>query len=73
MVLLFGNALSAYATAEALGISNLVTIDIAQLVDGNMTLNPQAAYALALGMIVIIIVTITIYSLLQRRTSRWLR
>ena len=59
--------------AEALGISNLVTIDIAELVDGNMTLDPQAAYALALGMIVIIIITITIYSLLQRRTSRWLR
>ncbi|MGD0985765.1 MAG: ABC transporter permease subunit [Acidimicrobiales bacterium] len=73
MVLLFGNALSAYATAEALGISNLVTIDIAELVDGNMALDPQDAYALALGMIVIIFVTITIYSLLQRRTSRWLR
>jgi putative spermidine/putrescine transport system permease protein len=73
MVLLFGNAFSAYATAYALGISNLVTIDIAQLVDGNMTLNPQDAYALATGMIVIIVVTITVYSLLQRRTSRWLR
>jgi putative spermidine/putrescine transport system permease protein len=73
MVLLFGNAFSAYATAEALGVSNLVTIDIAQLVDGNMTLNPQDAYALASGMIVIILVTITIYSLLQRRTSKWLR
>jgi putative spermidine/putrescine transport system permease protein len=73
MVLLFGNAFSAYATAYSLGISNLVTIDIAQLVDGNMTLNPQDAYALACGMIVIIVVTITIYSLLQRRTSRWLR
>ena len=42
-------------------------------VDGNMTLNPQDAYALASGMIVIILVTITIYSVLQRRTSRWLR
>ena len=70
MVLLFGNAFSAYATAYALGISNLVTIDIAQLVDGNMTLNPQDAYALATGMIAIIVVTITVYSLLQRR---WLR
>jgi ABC-type uncharacterized transport system permease subunit len=38
-----------------------------------MTLNPQDAYALASGMIVIILVTITIYSVLQRRTSRWLR
>lgn len=73
MVLLFGNAFSAYATAYAIGASNLVTIDIAQLVDGNMTLNPQDAYALASGMIVIIFVTITVYTLLQRRTSRWLR
>ncbi|HLN06580.1 MAG TPA: hypothetical protein VK217_09895 [Acidimicrobiales bacterium] len=72
-VLLFGNAFSAYATAYALGVSNLVTIDIAQLVDGNMTLNPQDAYALAFGMIVIIVITIAIYSFLQRRTSRWLR
>jgi len=73
MMLLFGNAFSAYATAEALGISNLVTIDIAQLVNGNMTLDPQDAYALASGMIVIIVVTITLYTLLQRRTSKWLR
>jgi putative spermidine/putrescine transport system permease protein len=73
VVLLFGNAFSAYATAQALGISNLVTIDIAQLVNGNMTLNPQDAYALASAMILIIVVTITIYSLLQRRTSKWLR
>ena len=49
MVLLFGNAFSAYATAQALGVSNLVTIDIAQLVNGNMVLNPQDAYALAAG------------------------
>jgi putative spermidine/putrescine transport system permease protein len=73
MVLLFGNAFSAYATADALGISNLVTIQIAQFVDGNNVYQPQTAYALAFGMIVIIVVTVTIYTLLQRRTSRWLR
>jgi putative spermidine/putrescine transport system permease protein len=73
VMLLFGNAFSAYATAEALGVSNLVTIDIAELVDGNMVLNPQDAYALATGMIVIIVVAISLYALLQRRTSRWLR
>ena len=73
MVLLFGNAFSAYATAYALGISNLVTIQIGQFIDGNNVYNPQDAYALAFGMIVIIIVTIVIYTLLQRRTSRWLK
>ena len=72
MVLLFGNAFSAYATAQALGASNVVTIDIAELVNGNMVLNPQDAYALATAMIAIIVVTIVLYSLLQRRTSRWL-
>jgi putative spermidine/putrescine transport system permease protein len=73
MLLLFGNAFSAYATAYALGVSNLVPIDIGNFINGNNTLNPQDAYALAFGMIVIIIVTIVIYTLLQRRTSRWLR
>jgi putative spermidine/putrescine transport system permease protein len=73
MVLLFGNAFSAYATADALGISNLVTIQIAQFINGNNVYDPQDAYALAFGMIVIIIITITIYTLLQRRTSRWLK
>ncbi len=51
----------------------VVTIDIAELVNGNMVLNPQDAYALATAMIAIIVVTITLYSLLQRRASRWLR
>jgi putative spermidine/putrescine transport system permease protein len=72
MVLLFGNAFSAYATAETLGVSNLVTIDIADLINGDITVNPQDAYALAVGMIVIIVITIVVYALLQRRASRWL-
>lgn len=73
MVLLFGNAFSAYATAYALGISNLVTIQIGQFVNGNNTYDPQDTYTLAFGMIVIIVITIVVYTLLQRRTSRWLR
>jgi putative spermidine/putrescine transport system permease protein len=73
MVLLFGNAFSAYATAETLGVSNLVTIDIANLINGDISINPQDAYALALAMIVIIVITIVVYALLQRRASRWLR
>ena len=73
VVLLFGNAFSAYATAYALGISNLVTIQIGQFINGNNVFNPQDAYALAFGMIVIIVITIVLYTLLQRRTSRWLK
>jgi putative spermidine/putrescine transport system permease protein len=73
MVLLFGNAFSAYATAETLGVSNLVTIDIANLINGDITFDPQDAYALALAMIVVIVITIVVYALLQRRASRWLR
>jgi putative spermidine/putrescine transport system permease protein len=73
MVLLFGNAFSAYATAYALGISNLVTIQIGQFINGNNVFAPQDAYALAFGMIVIIVITIIIYTLLQRRSSRWLK
>ncbi len=73
MVLLFGNAFAAYATAETLGSTNLVTIWIGELVDGNVTVDPQLAYALAFGMIVIIMVAVAIYLMLQRRASRWLR
>ncbi len=75
MVLLFGSAFSAYATASALSGNaiNLVTIDIADYVNGNITTNPQLAYALAFGMIVVIVTTVVLYTLLQRRASRWLR
>ncbi|MHB1986488.1 MAG: ABC transporter permease [Acidimicrobiales bacterium] len=75
VVLLFGSAFAAYATAEAISGStgNLVTELIANLTNGNITVDPQLAYALAFGMIVIITITVTAYSLLQRRASRWLR
>jgi putative spermidine/putrescine transport system permease protein len=75
MVLLFGNAFSAYATASALSGNaiNLVTIDIANYINGNISIDPQLAYALAFGMIVVIIVVVVLYTLLQRRASRWLR
>jgi putative spermidine/putrescine transport system permease protein len=73
MVLLFGNAFSAYATAQTLGETNLVTTFIAQVVDGNITVDPHLGDALAFGMIVIITVTVSIYSAIQRRASRWLK
>jgi putative spermidine/putrescine transport system permease protein len=35
--------------------------------------NPGLGYALALGMVVVMAISITGYTLLQRRTERWLR
>lgn len=74
MILLFGNAFGAYATAYALtgGSLNLVPILIGAQIRGDVLHNPGLGYALALGMVVIMAVSITLYSLLQRRTARWL-
>jgi putative spermidine/putrescine transport system permease protein len=74
-ILLFGNAFGAYATAYALtgGNLNLVTILIGAQISGDVLNNPNLGYALALGMVVVMAISITLYSLLQRRTSRWLR
>ncbi len=75
MILLFGNAFGAYATAYALtgGSLNLVPILIGAQIRGDVLHNPGLGYALALGMVVIMAVSITLYSWLQRRTARWLR
>jgi putative spermidine/putrescine transport system permease protein len=75
MILLFGNAFGAYATAFALtgGQINLVTIVIGDELQGNVLFNPGLGYALALGMVVIMAAAIAGYTLLQRQTERWLR
>lgn len=75
IILLFGNAFGAYATAFALtgGSLNLVTIVIGAQIRGDVLNNPGLGYALALGMVVVMAVSLTGYSLLQRRTERWLR
>ena len=74
-ILLFGNAFGAYATAFALtaGSLNLVTIQIGAQIRGDVLHNPNLGYAMALGMVVVMAVSLAAYSLLQRRTSRWLR
>jgi putative spermidine/putrescine transport system permease protein len=74
-ILLFASAFGAYATAEALtgGSIYLVTILIGQQIRGDVLNNPNEGYALALGMIIIMAVCITGYTILQRKTSRWLR
>lgn len=74
-LLLFGNAFGAYATAYALaqGGINLVSILIGYFVAGNVTFDPNAADAMASGMIVIMTFCIVTFTVLQRRASRWIR
>ncbi len=75
MILLFGNAFGAYATARALtgGLLNLVTIVIGSQIRGDVLHNPGLGHALALGMVVVMAISITGYTVLQRWTERWLR
>jgi len=75
MILLFGNAFGAYATAFALtgGLLNLVTIMIGAQMRGDVLHNPGLGYALALGMVVIMAISLAGYSWLQRRSEKWLR
>ena len=75
MVLLFGNAFSAYATPYALssGYINIVPVLIGEAVNGDLAANPQLGASLAFGMIVVIAAAIAVYAVLQRRAARWLR
>lgn len=75
MILLFGNAFGAHATAYALtgGFFNLATLLIGQQISGDVLHNPGLGYAVAMGMIIIMAFSILIYSILQRRSERWLR
>ena len=75
MLLLFGSAFGAYATAQALtgGSILLVTIVIGQQIRGDVLGNTNLGYALALGMVVVMAVCIAFYTLLERRSSRWLK
>jgi putative spermidine/putrescine transport system permease protein len=74
-MLLFGSAFGAFATAQALtgGSIYLVTILIGQQIRGDVLNNPNEGYALALGMVIIMAVMIFGYTILQKRTSRWLK
>ncbi|GAB4137683.1 MAG: ABC transporter permease subunit [Cyanobacteria bacterium J069] len=75
MILLFGNAFGAHATAYALtgGQINLVTILIGAQISGDALQNPGLGNALALGMVVIMAGSIALYSWLQRHTARWVK
>jgi len=75
MILLFGNAFGAHATAYALtgGLFNLATLLIGQQISGDVLHNPGLGYAVAMGMVIIMALSIMIYSILQRRSERWLQ
>jgi len=76
LMLLFGSALAAYATAEALttGTIPLTSIQIGSFLNGNVIAGQEnVGKALALGMVVIIGVLMIGYVLLQRRSAKWLR
>jgi putative spermidine/putrescine transport system permease protein len=73
IILLFGNAFAAYATAYSLtsGSVNLVPILIGAYYSGNVLDNPHLAQALAFGMFVVLAVMMMAYIPLQRRAARW--
>jgi putative spermidine/putrescine transport system permease protein len=76
LMLLFGSALSAYATAEALtgGTIALVPIQIGNLLNGNVVAGQgNVGKALSLGLVLIIGVLMVLYVMLQRRAAKWLR
>jgi putative spermidine/putrescine transport system permease protein len=76
LMLLFGSALSAYATAEALtgGTIALVPIQIGSLLNGNVVAGQgNVGKALSLGLVLIIGVLMVLYVMLQRRAAKWLR
>jgi putative spermidine/putrescine transport system permease protein len=75
MILLFGNAFGAQATAYQLtgGTLNIVTLVISSQIRGDVLHNPGLGYAVAMGMVGIMAISIALYAILQRRAERWLR
>ncbi len=75
MVLMFGNAFGAQATAFALtgGFIPLVTILIGSQLSGDVLKDQNLGYALAMGMVGIMGVTLLAYTWLSRRAERWQR
>ncbi|MEU4221069.1 ABC transporter permease [Actinoplanes sp. NPDC026623] len=75
LLLLFANAFSAYATAAALVSQGnpIVPLQIRGALTSEVVLGQQnLGKAMALGMVVVVALVMTGYTLLQRRTARWL-
>ncbi len=76
LLLLFANALSAFATIQAWEnqIAYTVPQQIGTALSSEVGLaNVNAADVLAFGMIIMVAIVMTGYALLQRRAARWLR
>ena len=75
VILLFGNAFGAQATAFALtgGFIPLVTIVIGGQLSGDTLGDRNLGFALAVGMVAIMGVTLLAYTWLARRAERWQR
>jgi len=75
-LLLFANALSAFATIQAW--ENQVAYTVPQQISTALSSevglnNANEASVLALGMVIMVVIVMTCYALLQRRAARWLR
>ncbi|MGD0055639.1 MAG: ABC transporter permease subunit [Acidimicrobiales bacterium] len=76
MLLLFGSAFAAYATAQSLttGIIALSPIQIGNILNGNVISGEtNIAYAIAFGMLIVLTITMILYTLVRRRSSKWLQ
>ena len=74
IILLFGNAFGAQATAANLApLVPVVTNVISSQISGDVFHNTGLGYALAMGMVVVMAVAIAIYARLQQVSERWLR
>ena len=75
VILLFANSFSSYATAAALiSQGGLISLDIRGFINSETVVGHQnAAGVLALLMVVTMIVVMYLYSMLERRASRWRR
>ncbi len=73
VILLFGNAFAAYATAYALTGAGLqiVPILIGSDLSGNVVSNPHEGQSLAFGMFAVLALMMLAYIPLQRRAARW--
>jgi putative spermidine/putrescine transport system permease protein len=76
LLLLFANALSAFATIQAW--EDQIAYTVPQQISTSMSsevglANINYADALALGMVVLVAIVMTGYALMQRRAARWLR
>ncbi|KIZ15335.1 ABC transporter permease [Streptomyces natalensis ATCC 27448] len=75
LVLLFGSAFAAYATAAAMVGSSvpLVTLQIADAISGNVLVGQEnVALAMSLDMVAVACLVMAVYLPLQRRSARWL-